>query len=168
MDSLNVMKVKWAGIGEMRVALGVLLVILTPAIEGTDPGTKIITNEESGSQCAAKGLQGECNGCICCCYSGGGGLFKYTPDKCDCKKSLSQSQVLVTVTLSIIVAVPTILASCFFSGRCRVSPFKPERPVRALPRHQVVEMAPMAPTVGQGREPAQTQVAPPLQQPPSA
>lgn len=46
----------------MRLFWILLLVVwtLVGAIDGTDPATRIVSSGNSGGQCAAKGLLGEC------------------------------------------------------------------------------------------------------------
>ncbi|KAK9812971.1 hypothetical protein WJX72_006673 [[Myrmecia] bisecta] len=90
-----------------------------------DLQTLVVTAQQaSQGTCAQQGLEGECNGCICCCYSGGGGIIQYKPENCQCKKVVSVSQVGLAVVLSVIVAATTFLSSCYFGGQCPVSPYK--------------------------------------------
>ncbi|KAK9838532.1 hypothetical protein WJX81_005949 [Elliptochloris bilobata] len=99
------------------------------------------------NSCSAQGLSGSCNGCICCCYAAGsGGFMRYEPAGCECKKTFSRGEVFLAIVLSVVCAMPTILASCYFSGQCPLSPYRlPSR----LPITGGVELAAQAaPTAG--------------------
>lgn len=110
----------------------VLLSLLSQAGVLAEAGGQTITarilansNSSSTTQCESEGLSGECNDSICCCYKGGGGFVKITPNGDSCKRSFGGSQVWVAIVLAAIVVVVTLAASCYFNGRLCISPYKP-------------------------------------------
>lgn len=78
-----------------------------PALSPPCPArTQVIDLREGGRQllavneCAAKGQQGTCNGCICCCFDGGSGIVTYEPtNTCTCAKVVKSSMIWATVVL---------------------------------------------------------------------
>lgn len=52
------------------------------------------------NECAAKGQQGTCNGCVCCCFDGGSGIVSYEPtNTCTCARVVKSSMIWATVVL---------------------------------------------------------------------
>lgn len=100
----------------------------------TDARSLASSNDTSSAQCESQGLSGTCNSQICCCYKGGGGFVKITPNGNSCKRSFGGTQVWVTIILAVIVIVVTLAASCYFNGRVCISPYKPatQRPAGSL------------------------------------
>ncbi len=72
--------------------------------------------------------------------------MRYEPAGCECKKTFSKNEVFLAIVLAVICAVPTILASCYFSGQCPLSPYR--LPAR-LPTADGIELSVQgAPTAG--------------------
>lgn len=66
-----------------------------------------------------------CSSCVCCCYNGTSGFVDMQPaSDCTCKNNIKSSDVKIGVTLAVIVLVPTLLASSYFSGVLGISPYK--------------------------------------------
>lgn len=61
-----------------------------------EPGRQLLAVNE----CAAKGQQGTCNGCVCCCYDGGSGIVSFEPtNTCTCARVVKSSMIWATVVL---------------------------------------------------------------------
>ncbi|KAL4857838.1 Protein NipSnap 3A [Chlorella vulgaris] len=76
------------------------------------------------NECLSRGLQGTCNGCTCCCYSGGAGIVTYEPsDTCTCVKKVDSSQIWATVVLSVILVLGGLMVSLYFGGSLPISPY---------------------------------------------
>ena len=72
--------------------------------------------------------------------------MRYEPVGCDCSRTFARGEVFLAIVLSAVCAVPTILASCYFAGKCPLTPYR--LPAR-LPTAGGVEMAVQAaPTAG--------------------
>ncbi|PRW61063.1 hypothetical protein C2E21_0579 [Chlorella sorokiniana] len=89
-------------------------------LRGREAGRQLLAVNE----CAAKGQQGTCNGCVCCCFDGGSGIVSYEPTStCTCARVVKSSMIWATVVLSVIVVLGGLLVQLYFGGSLPRSPY---------------------------------------------
>lgn len=90
------------------------------------------------NECAAKGQQGTCNGCVCCCFDGGSGIVSYEPtNTCTCARVVKSSMIWATVVLSVVVVLGGLVVQLYFGGSLPRSPYPtPQQQQQQLQRQQ--------------------------------
>ncbi len=53
---------------------------------------------------------------MCCCYSGGAGIVKYTPDGGACSRKVNSGQVILGVVLALVVGGTALVTSTYLGS----------------------------------------------------